>query len=248
MHRFYLPPDQCQSNRLVLTGSEAHHALHVLRLKRGDPVVVLDGAGTEYHGEIAGSGRDDVQLSVTRKHSVAPLPAPITLLQAVPRGKIIEDIIQKATELGVARVVPLLTERVATRLDGAGAAQKADKWQAVAIEAIKQCGAVWLPKVEAPIALPAFLTRKESFDLALVASLQPGSRHPGECLARYRPSEPPRSVCVWIGPEGDFTPEEIRAIEASGAFAITLGRQVLRTGTAAIYCLSILNYEFSRRD
>ena len=246
MHRFYLPPAQCKGRDLVLTGDEAHHALRVLRLRRQEQVTVLDGAGAELLCEVGDCSRDQIRLSVRQRNLVAALPWQITLMQALPKGKIIESLIQKATELGVYRIVTLLSERVSTRLDPAEAAQKADKWQRVAIEAIKQCGTPWLPNIEPPVTPDQFLQRKEPFDLQLVASLQPGSRHAREYFRAFlrEHGRPPQSACVWVGPEGDFTPAEITAIQAAGALPITLGRWVLRSETAAICCLSILNHEF----
>ena len=147
MHRFYLPPAQSRDDTLFLTGGEAHHAMHVLRLRQGERVVVLDGAGQELLCEALKPGPHSVQLAVVQRNRVHPLPCQITLLQAVPKGKIIEGIIQKATELGAHRIVPLLSDRVTARLDEESAADKAEKWRTVAIEAIKQCGSAWLPQV-----------------------------------------------------------------------------------------------------
>src|SRR4029077_8789032 len=245
MHRFYLPPGDCQSGSLTLTGREAHHAQHVLRVTPGDKVAVLDGAGHEFLCEVQAGHRDHIQLAVLKTNTVPPPPGQITLLQGIPKGKIIETIIQKATELGVSRIVPLLSERVTTRLDDQSAAQKAAKWQQVAVEAIKQCGAAWLPKIETPLAPKTYLARREKFDLPLIASLQPGSRHAREYFKDFQKTQnrPPASVCVAVGPEGDFTPEEVSAFESTGARPITLGRLVLRSETAAVYCLSILSYE-----
>jgi len=245
MHRFYLPPEECRGGVLTLSGREAHHARHVLRLRDGERVVVLDGAGREWHCEVRASRRDSVSLQVLERNTVPPLPCSITLLQAIPKGKIVESIIQKAAELGAARIVPILAERVATHLETGGAEAKARKWQLVAIEAIKQCGNAWLPQVEAPLTVEKFLARREHFDLPLVACLEPDSRHPREYFRKFIAAHQrlPRSVCVWVGPEGDFTPAEYGAIKHSGALPITLGRLVLRTETAATYCLSVLNYE-----
>src|ERR1043166_6052051 len=168
MHRFYLPPDECRGTSLMLRGREAHHALHVLRVREGERVTVLNGVGSELQCEITGQMRGALPLRVlNRKVFPAPLCA-ITLLQAIPKGKIMESIIQKATELGVSRIVPILSERVVTQVDAAGAEAKGHKWQQVAMEAIKQCGSAWLPKVEAPLALKEFMARGERFELALV--------------------------------------------------------------------------------
>jgi 16S rRNA (uracil1498-N3)-methyltransferase len=247
MHRFYLPPDDCRGTSLRLAGREAHHALHVLRLKRGEHVSVLDGAGHELLCTVENAAKDSLTLAVSEKRS---LPAPacaITLLVAVPKGKIIEGIIQKSVELGAHRIVPLLTERVVTQLDGEGAEHKREKWQQVAIEAIKQCGAAWLPKVEAPLTIAEFLARGEMIELALVGSLQTERRHPREWIAAFKQAHgrAPQSAAGWIGPEGDFTLEELTLIEAAGAKPVTLGNLTLRVETAAVYCLSFLNYELS---
>ncbi|HVU06907.1 MAG TPA: RsmE family RNA methyltransferase [Verrucomicrobiae bacterium] len=248
MHRFYLPPENCNGNAIRLDGREAHHALHVLRLKCGDEIVVLDGAGNEFFCEVEKITRDSISLRVTKKIPVPALPCSITLLVAIPKGKIIESIIQKSVELGARRIVPLLTERVVTQLDNESAESKREKWRQVAIEAIKQCGAAWLPEIETPVTIEKFLARKEPFDLSLVGSLQKERRHPREVFHKFEKNngQLPKNAAVWIGPEGDFTLDELRAIENSGAHPISLGNLTLRVETAAIYCLSILNYELQR--
>ena len=245
MHRFHLPPEQCGADTLRLIDREAHHAMHVLRLRARDEVTVLDGVGGEMLCEVTDLRRDQVGLLIRERRTHPAPPAQITLLQAIPKGKLIESIIQKATELGAARIVPLLSARVVTQVDEEGAARKGEKWQTIAIEAVKQCGAPWLPRVLPPLTPAEFLARHEPFDLPLVGSLQPGSQHPRACFDAFRAAQGrnPRSLAVWIGPEGDFTPEEIALVQSAGARPITLGPLVLRTETAAIYCLSILNYE-----
>jgi 16S rRNA (uracil1498-N3)-methyltransferase len=245
VHRFYWPPEDAREGRLRLRGREAHHARNVLRIRAGDRLVLLDGAGSEFLCQVSEPSREELRLALLEKRTVAPLPWQITLLQAVPKGKLMEAIIQKATELGVARIVPLRTERVVGHIDGAGSGEKAEKWRQVAVEAIKQCGAAWLPQVEAPLTLQEFLGRNETFELPLVASLQGPCEHPRRYFQEFetRMGRKPRSLCVWVGPEGDFTPSEMHAIKVAGNFPITLGSLVLRTETAALCCLSILNYE-----
>src|SRR5882672_5922578 len=134
MHRFYLPLEQCGGSPLVLTGAEAHHALRVLRIRPGEQVTVLDGIGRQFLCKVERSLRDRVELAVIETKTVAQPPGRITLLQAIPKAKIIESIIQKATELGVSRIVPLLSERAVVHFDETEAVRKAAKWQAVAIE------------------------------------------------------------------------------------------------------------------
>ena len=245
MHRFFLPPGKCDGNVLSLDEQESHHASSVLRLRAGEEVSVLDGAGTVLRCAVHSTGKKCVRLEVKERQQVSPLPYKITLLQSIPKAKLIESIVQKATELGVARVIPLLTDRVSTQLDDERAGSKAEKWQRVAVEAIKQSGCAWLPRIEAPISIGTFLNTREPFDLALIASLLPGSLHPREYFQSFYTEHKshPMAVAVWIGPEGDFTPDEVETVIKAGAKPISLGRQVLRCETAATYCLSVINYE-----
>jgi len=243
MRRFYLPPSECLSEHLVLTGCEAHHAADVLRVKGGDEVAVLDGAGGELVCRVETVTRKKVQLTVQGRTTEAPPPWRITLVQAIPKGKLFEAIIQKATELGVWRIIPLLSQRVTTHLEGEGIEHKAEKWRQTAVEAVKQCGQRWLPRVDPPTTLPALLARGDKFDLTLVASLQDDRRH----LRAYFPAgaSRPQVICIWIGPEGDFAPKEMEAIKGAGALPITLGPLILRSETAALCALSIINHELS---
>ena len=127
MHRFYLPAEHCQGPVLRLSERDAHHAPDVLRLRKDDEVTVLDGAGAVMDCRITDAHRKQGSLTVVSKKLTPPPPCPITLVQAIPKGKLIEDIIQKATELGTARIVPLLTERVTTQLDRDAALDKQDR-------------------------------------------------------------------------------------------------------------------------
>ena len=247
--RFYLPPEQCQESTLFLAGREAHHAMHVIRVRKGDAVTVLDGAGQEIQCHVEGYDRDKVRLAVREKFFVPRPDWHVTLFQAVPKGKLMESIIQKATELGVFRIVPVLAERVVTQFGTRDSSRKRSKWQVVAMEAVKQCGSPWLPQVEAATPLGLLLERKEPFEMPLIASLQPGAQHPRAHFEAFENQHGgiPRSIAVWIGPEGDFSTTETAAIQATGALPITLGRLVLRTETAATYCLSVVNYELEWR-
>lgn len=245
MHRFHLPPEACAGTMLTLTEREAHHGLRVLRLHRGDAVTVLDGAGHEYQCAVSEVVRERVALTVQHKRFIPRLPHRFTLLQALPKGRAFELIVQKATELGANRLVPLLTGRVVSQPDEDAAAHKLDKWRWIAIDAIKQCGSAWLPTIEPPATLGDYLARREPFDLLLVGALQGQTRHPRQVLEEYRRTHghPPQSVGIFVGPEGDFTAAEMDAIGQAGAHRVTLGSLVLRSDTAAIYGLSVLNYE-----
>lgn len=251
MHRFHLPPEECRGSCLTLRGREAHHASRVLRLRIGDAVTVLDGAGGQWDCEVSSMGRDAVALRVlSETRSEAP-ETRITLVQALPKGKLFDSIIQKATELGVSRIVPLLSERVVTQIDDENEASKLEHWRTIAVEAVKQCGQRWLPQITETATPSEVLKHLPGDELNLIASLQPGSRHPRFWFDEFRMREGrgPASASVWVGPEGDFTAAEIEAVIASGARPISLGPLVLRCETAATFCLSVLSYEMrSGRD
>ncbi len=154
MRRFYLPPHECQPDYLTLSGGEARHAAEVLRIRPGEDAAILDGEGREFFCHVETVERKKIQLKILQTRVSPAPPCPITLVQAIPKGKILESIIQKATELGVSRIIPLLSERVTTHLEGESVERKAERWRQTAIEAIKQCGQRWLPKVEPPIPWP----------------------------------------------------------------------------------------------
>jgi len=158
-----------------------------------------------------------------------------------------ELIVQKAVEIGAAEIAPIVSDRTVVQIDSETAAQKQAKWQQIAIEAAKQCGQNWLPRVHAPRRLTEFFSSasEESFDLRLIGSLQPDARHLKRILEDYSSEhrDRPRSVMMLVGPEGDFTPAELSLARRHGCQPITLGPVILRVETAALYCLSILSYE-----
>ena len=245
MRRFFLPPDRTQGPTLILDGQEARHALDVLRLKRGDELTVLNGAGEMLECQIEQTGRREAVVRVVRR-VVSPAPNfHITLLQAVPKGKIMDFIVQKAVELGAGCIVPILSEHCEVHYDGERSSEKSAKWRTTAIEAMKQCGATWMPLIHEPMTPEAWIARREPAEMFLIASLQPNARHLRAYFQNHRDTHgtSPKHVSVWVGPEGDFSRSEIEAILASGALPITLGPLVLRAETAALYCLSILQHE-----
>ena len=244
MHRFFVPPEQCHGTEIELPEGEAHHAVKVLRLREGDRALVLNGQGEEILCTATSASRQGVRLRVTQRNPAKPPACRLTLFQAVVKPKAMDFILQKATELGVARIVPVLSERSVSDLPGEAAAHKAVRWRSAAVEAAKQCGTPWLPAVEAPTPVSAVLAHSERFDLQFVASLQREARHPREYFAA---APAWRHLGIWVGPEGDFTPAEMNAIRGAGALPITLGPLVLRSETAALYCLSVLSYEAQAR-
>ena len=243
MPRFYIPPFAWNPDRLALDAAEAHHAVDVLRMKAGDRATVFNGEGAEAEVEVAKAGRQGVELRRLTLHKSEPLECRITLGQAIPKGKNMELILEKATELGAAEIAPLLSERTVVRGTEAEHERKQHKWQRVVVEACKQCGQNWVPRVFPAKTPKAFFEAAAKYDLMLIASLQSDALPLKQRLADFGRDKRPRSVLILVGPEGDFTPAEMALAKSHGCRPITLGPIILRTETAALYCLSVLNHE-----
>lgn len=214
-HRFYIPPHQWKPDRLALDSSETHHATGVLRLEAGERITVFNGEGAEATAEIVKIGKDRIDLKLIQSFRTERVPCSITLGQAVPKGKNMDLIIEKATELGASSIVPLLSERTVVQCDRDEALKKKEKWQRVAVEACKQCGQNWLPQVHLPQAPKDFFAGNVKYDLMLIASLQTDAKHLKAVLMDFGPILP-TSVLILVGPEGDFTPAELSLAKSSG--------------------------------
>ena len=266
VHRFYIAPEHWNPDHLILTEGEAHHARDVLRLKPGDKAVLFNGRGREITAELANSPDHELRFRKLTETETQPLKCRITLGQAIPKGKNMDLIVQKAVEIGVTEICPLMSQRTVVDLHPEVFLQKQAKWQQVAIEAAKQCGQNWLPQVRQPQTLKDFFGETgvavvvpttesknrrltppplQHFDLQLIGSLQPDAQHLKKILSQYfaEHSHRPASVLMLVGPEGDFTPAELALAKSHGCLPITLGPIILRVETAAIYCLSVLSYE-----
>ena len=245
MHRFYIPPENWNPDALALTDSEAHHARDVLRMKRGERAVLFNGRGRETTAEIVDLAKSEIRFRKLHESEMPPLRCRITLGQAIPKGKNMDLILQKAVEIGAAEIAPLISERTIVDLDKKEAEQKREKWRQTAIEAAKQCGQNWLPTIHTPQKLKDFFSHQPAHDLRLIGSLQPDALHLKNILAEYRErrGDRPMTVLMMVGPEGDFTPAELALAKTHGCLPITLGPIILRVETAAIYCLSVLSYE-----
>jgi 16S rRNA (uracil1498-N3)-methyltransferase len=245
IHRFYISPENWNPRELALFGGEAHHVRDVLRMKPGHRVVVFNGRGREITAEIVDLAKDEVCLRKLQENETPALRCRITLGQAIPKGKNMDLIVQKAVEIGAAEIAPLISERTIVDLDAKETEQKRAKWQQIAIEAAKQCGQNWLPTIQTPRKLKDFFTQHSVHDLRLIGSLQPDALHLKQILSEYRVrhGDRPETILMMVGPEGDFTPAELGLAKTNGCRPITLGPIILRVETAAIYCLSVLSYE-----
>lgn len=211
----------------------------------GGKLTVFDGQGREALGVLEDAGKNTASVRLLQESSSPPLRCEITLAQAIPKGKNMDFIIQKAVELGASRIAPLLSDRTIIRLNAQEAVRKQEKWTQIAIEACKQCGQNHLPLILRPQTPAEFLDQTPASEWMLIASLQPDARHIKDTLNEWQKEHGhrPSSVTVLVGPEGDFTPAEIALAKSRGCQPVTLGPIILRTETAAMYCLSVLAHE-----
>jgi 16S rRNA (uracil1498-N3)-methyltransferase len=243
--RVYVEAPLAPQARIKLTGSAAAHVIRVLRLRVGDALIVFNGQGGEYAAGIHAVHDDAVTVVVGEQHRTErESPLAITLAQGISRGERMDLVVQKATELGVARLIPVLTERSVVRLDGVQAQRKLAHWQAIAVAACEQSARTHVPQIDTPLTLAALL-RGEALALPAPGAgagrllLSPTGEQRVQDLAG-----PLTTVSVLIGPEGGLTPAEIDEALAARFAAVRLGPRVLRTETAAIAALALLQQRF----
>ena len=235
MHRFYADPDRSpEENAAYLTPEDAHHALNVLRLKAGSPVELIDRS-MRFSARIESVENGDVKLL---KKAILPsteTTVSFTLFQGLPKGDKMELIIQKAVELGVSRIFPVMMNRCVVRLNGKDAARKQDRWQKIAREAGKQSGRCVIPEVTLPIALDDIASFRDSLE-EIVVPWELSEKYGPKAFVRDHPVI--RSLGIVIGPEGGIDKEEISFLCDLPAKPITLGRRILRTETAGLAAVS----------
>ncbi len=239
MSRFHLPATAWSSG--MLEGAEARHLAQVMRIPAGGRVTVFDGAGRVAPARVLSVSRDRVALEIGEVKRTPLLQPTLTLAQAIPKGKNMDLIVQKAVELGVARIQPLVTRHTVVK----PADHKTEKWRRTALEACKQCGQNHLPEVAEPRLLEDWLAeagQAPENGLRIIASLAPGARLLREVL-RAHPA--PAEATLLIGPEGDFSAAETTAALAAGFLPTSLGEIILRVETAALFCLSALRCEYA---
>ncbi|MGE9268231.1 MAG: 16S rRNA (uracil(1498)-N(3))-methyltransferase [Verrucomicrobiales bacterium] len=243
MDRFWLPAS-AWSVSPALSGEEAHHCARVMRKGRDDEIEVFDGEGRVARARLGEVGKQRVELEwLGEARLVTPLRPRITLAVGIPKGKTMDLIIQKAVELGVARIVPLLSEQGVVKVEDGG--RKREKWQRVAFEACKQCGQNFLPEVAEPQRVGDFLQSWQAGGgLGLVGALRDEARALGKVL---READLTGEVGLLVGPEGDFSAAEYETAFAAGFQPVDLGDLVLRVETAALMMVSALRCEAGAR-
>jgi len=249
MSRFYVPPENVdeRNDRIHVGRDEAHHIIDVMRLKEGDMAVVFDGTGSQYTGYIEKLDPKGMSLVIhiikTEKPDQEKRPT-VYLAQAVPKKDKMDYIVEKATELGVNFIFPMITERTIVRPDRASSLKKESRWKMIVKEAAKQCGRMDIPVVGDIASFEEFVASFDKYDIVLLAYLGEGTMPLKKVLSGFTSGK----ILVLIGPEGDFTPGEIDMARKNNVRFISLGKNVLKSDTAGLFVLSALGYEFSSRE
>jgi 16S rRNA (uracil1498-N3)-methyltransferase len=240
MARFYVPQPRIVNGILKIEGDEAKHIRKVLRLKTGDGIVVFDGLGKELEGTIIGERLSSIVIRIQNIFSSErDSPLEVTLAQSLLKGEKMDYLIQKATELGVKKIIPFFSSRSIPFLEKSRRLKRHHRWEKIAVEASKQCGRGVVPKIESFQDYSDMLQMASTEDLRLIFWESDGIKLK-EVLER---SKEKRKIFFIIGPEGGFKQLEVDEAKRAGFTPVTLGRRILRAETASLCFLSILQYE-----
>ena len=241
MARFYVPHPQIENGILRIEGDEVKHIRKVLRLREGDEVSVFDGSGREYEGAIVKEGPFSVSILVrTILSSEKESTLEITLAQSLLKGEKMDYLVQKATELGVKRIVPFISSRSVPLLEKSKRLERPRRWEKIAIEASKQCGRGALPKIDPLKDYPQILETVPMESLKLILWEEGGEKLKGI----LKESEKESRIFFIVGPEGGLSGEEVEEAKKVGFVPVTLGERILRSETASLCLVSILQYEW----
>lgn len=239
MHRVFIPPRSTPGSEITIDNPrDVHHLVRVLRIKPGDELECFDGRGWTYRGRVTHVGAHQLTVSIDHRNQE---PAPrfrLTLAQSLIQPARFEWVLQKATELGVAQITPVVTSRTTVRPSSRGAAHRMERWRRIVTEAAAQCGRATLPVVEEPQRFEEVL-KTLGGRYVLVPTLAASGAPLEDHLKRLAGVS---DVIILIGPEGDFTPEEVSLAQRAGAHPASLGKTVLRSETAAMTTLAILQH------
>ena len=230
MHRFYADPARSEGDLVYLAEEDARHALSVLRLKAGQDVEVFL-SGQRYEAEISSTDRNDVCVKLLSQLPSAEAALSVTLYQGLPKSDKMDFIVQKAVELGVSRIVPVIMSRCVVKLNPKDAAHKLERWRKIAREAGKQCGRCMIPEITEPCTLSSLSTLPSYPETNIV----PWEESKGNGPLAFSRSHPGlSSLGILIGPEGGIDRDEIDVLRQSGFIPVTLGKRILRTETAGL--------------
>jgi 16S rRNA (uracil1498-N3)-methyltransferase len=238
--RFYAAPDSVNGSTVNLSRDETHHLARVLRLRPGDEAFAFDGCGREYRCTFQAIKDDRARLEIIETLAdQIESPVHLTLAQALAKGEKFDLIIQKATELGATRIIPLVTEHTDVKLSDGKSEKRMERWQRISLEALKQCGRRRLVDIKPPLALGSLLGPNAPAGALFVFSERGGVSITTALLSE---AVDKKNVTAIIGPEGGWSDDELALLNLRGARSITLGPRILRTETAAIVAMALIQH------
>lgn len=245
MHKFFVPSNNLNSIEAIISGDDVKHIYKVLRLEKGEKVIINNCNGEEYLGEITLVNKTEVKVSIIEKLEVNnESNIKIYLFQGLPKAQKMDLIVQKGTELGITQFIPTITERVDVKLKGEF--KKLDRLNRIALEAAKQSKRTTIPSVNEPILFEEVINKIKEMDLFLVP-YENAENYGVKSLIKELSSNGTlhkiKKVGIMIGPEGGFENKEIETLKDNGAYIITLGSRILRTETAGFTATSLIQYE-----
>lgn len=234
--------DKVYSDKIIIDGEDVSHIKKVLRLKEGENITICDGQGFDYKTVISKIGDREIECKIKEKHSCETEPdLKVTLYQGLPKASKMDYIIQKNTELGISRIVPVSLSRCVVKLENKKAEEKkTERWQKISLEAAKQSGRGIIPKIETPLNLQDAINHLLSEDLAFVLYECEENKNLKKLLTENKNA---KTIGILIGPEGGFEPGEIELLHSFGIQSVGLGKRILRTETAGEAVLSMIMYE-----
>jgi len=248
MRRFFCPPEKITEDKIYLPAETAHHIKDVLRFKKGDKIEIFDGKWNKYNCILQDLNSANI---VSKEFSLSKETAcMVTLAQAIPNKLSKMDfIIEKATELGVDTIAPVAAERSIINVGAIHELplRKLQRWQKIAEQASRQCGRAKIPEVKEVISVGEALAALKNSDIKLFPCIDKTTIKLQDALGDFKCRGTARrapTIAIFIGPEGDFSPREIKSAKDNGFKLVSLGERVLRTETAGLYILSVLDYVF----
>jgi 16S rRNA (uracil1498-N3)-methyltransferase len=236
-------PEQIQDKRITLTGEDHKHLSQVLRLGPGDIIGVFDGSGMEYEARLIKVDKAEALAEILSSRLSDTEPRlRVTLLQGIPKGEKMDWIVQKAVELGVYQVIPVITQHTVVKLDQKERQKKAERWNRIAREAAKQCKRAFVPQVLTPVSLDEMLKLRDNYDAAVLLYENEQKKCLKELMICYTINKI-GDIALFVGPEGGFSSLEVDKCFQNGFAVAGLGKRILRSETAAISGLSIIMYE-----
>jgi RNA methyltransferase, RsmE family len=248
MSKFFVEQKQIENNKIVIIDEDVNHIRNVLRYKIGDNIQVCDSESIDYLCQITEFGKENIVLEILEKcDSKAEPQIEVTLFQCLPKSDKFDLIIQKCTELGVRKFVPVLGKRVIVKMEGKDELKKIQRWQKIALEAAKQCGRGKVPDVGNVVEMKKLVEKIEKYDIVLVAYEDSRDVSLKKIINRvsdmFLSKSRFLSIGIVIGPEGGLEKEEVDVLKEAGAHIVGLGPRILRTETAGIVLTSIIMYE-----